>query len=464
MNDSILQLFDVQQEHQQELRMSSAKVRIAKLRRLKANILKFENRIFEALDADLRKNAYESALTEVYFIYSEIDFAIKRLPSWMRKKRKPHTLTSFLSKNWIQYESLGTSLIISPWNYPFQLSMSPLVSAIAAGCSVILKPSEYSPRTSEVIRDLINETFPEKEVKCVLGEKELATELLKLPFNKIFFTGNPEVGKIVMKTGAEHLSSVTLELGGKSPVIIAEDHDLKAAALKIAWGKLINAGQTCIAPDYLYIPQGAIETFTQAFQEACRELFYSDGTLDYKRYAKIINSRHQQRIERLLDDALMRDAKVLWQAEGEDHQSISPVLLTNVAQGSKIMEEEIFGPILPVIPYNDIQEVLDHINSNPKPLAMYIFSDSNSFTDTLLKHCSSGSVCINDVLIQVSNPNLPFGGVNHSGIGSCHGFYGFKAFSHERAIMKQTKFSFSKMIYPPYQGKESVFKLLKRWM
>jgi len=211
MNDSILQLFDVQQEHQQELRMSSAKVRIAKLRRLKANILKFENRIFEALDADLRKNAYESALTEVYFIYSEIDFAIKRLPSWMRKKRKPHTLTSFLSKNWIQYESLGTSLIISPWNYPFQLSMSPLVSAIAAGCSVILKPSEYSPRTSEVIRDLINETFPEKEVKCVLGEKELATELLKLPFNKIFFTGNPEVGKIVRKAGEEHRSSVTFE-------------------------------------------------------------------------------------------------------------------------------------------------------------------------------------------------------------------------------------------------------------
>src|SRR5690606_7479804 len=189
MNDSILQLFDVQQEHQQELRMSSAKVRIAKLRRLKANILKFAIRIFETLDAVLRKNAYESALTEVYFIYSEIDFAIKRPPSSMSKKRQPHTLSSFLSKNWIQYESLGTSLIISPWNYPFQLSMSPLVSAIAAGCSVILKPSEYSPKTSEVIKDLIEESFSEKEVKCLLGEKELATELLKLPFNKIFFTG-----------------------------------------------------------------------------------------------------------------------------------------------------------------------------------------------------------------------------------------------------------------------------------
>lgn len=464
MNDSILQLFDVQQGHQQELRMSSAGVRIGKLRRLKANILKFESRIFEALEADLRKNAYESALTEVYFIYSEIDYAIKRLPSWMRKKSKPYTFTSFLSKNWIQYESLGTSLIISPWNYPFQLSMSPLVSAIAAGCSVILKPSEYSPKTSEVIKDLIEETFSEKEVKCLLGEKELATELLKLPFNKIFFTGNPEVGKIVMKAGAEHLSSVTLELGGKSPVIIAEDYDLKAAALKIAWGKLINAGQTCIAPDYLFIPQGAVESFNIAFQDACRELFYQDGELDYNRYAKIINSRHQQRIEGLLDDALQRNAKILWQASGGDQQSISPVLITDVDQGSKIMEEEIFGPLLPVISYTNIQEVVEHINARPKPLAMYIFSDSGSFSNELLRRCSSGSVCINDVLIQVSNPNLPFGGVNHSGIGSCHGFYGFKAFSHERAIMKQTKFSFSKMIYPPYQGKESIFKLLKKWM
>ncbi len=464
MDTSIQQLFDVQMEHQLALRMSSLKDRVLKLKRLKEVISKYETQIFDALQNDLRKNPYESALTEVYFIYSEIDYAIKHLPNWMKKHKKPFTLTSFFSKNWIQYEALGTSLIISPWNYPFQLSMSPLVSAIAAGCSVILKPSEYSPKTSEVLQKIIEEAFPREEVACLIGERELATGLLALPFHKIFFTGSPEVGKIVMKAASEHLSSITLELGGKSPVIIDESCDLLDAANKIAWGKLINAGQTCIAPDYLFIPQGKINDFIVAFEDACKRMFYVGDAIDPNRYAKIINQKHKSRIEGLLEDAVKQGSKVNYVSKEIDGESLSPMLLTDVSKDCRIMEEEIFGPVLPIIPYGSIKEVIDYINSKPKPLSMYIFSKNQDSIALLSKSCSSGSVCINDVLIQVSNPNLPFGGVNYSGLGHCHGFYGFKAFSHERAFMKQTPFALSKMIYPPYEGKEKLFKLLKRWM
>lgn len=464
MEHSLSHVFAAQQERQHALRMTNAKERIAKLRRLKQAIAQYEDRLFEALQEDLRKNKQEAALTEVYFIYSEIDHAIKQLESWMAKKRKAFTLTSFLSSNWIQYEPLGNALIIAPWNYPFQLSMSPLVSAIAAGCTAILKPSEYSPRTAAMMQRLIRETFPKEEVDCFLGEKEVAIELLKLPFHKIFFTGSPEVGKQVMKAGAEHLANITLELGGKSPVVIGPDADIYEAATKIAWGKLINAGQTCIAPDYLYLPEDAIFAFCQAYQAAINRMFAQADIMYPERYAKIINSRHKKRLEALLLDAQQRNAIILWEGKVNEEDSLPPSLIAGLSPDSKLMQEEIFGPILPIIPYKNLKEVITHIQAKPKPLAMYIFAKNNKFINQLTQACSSGSVCINDVLIQVSNPNLPFGGVNHSGLGSCHGFYGFKAFSHERAMMKQTRFSLSAMIYPPYQGKDRLFNLLKRWM
>lgn len=466
MTDSIRAVFERQQKNKYALRFSTARQRISKLQSLKSAIEEFEEEIYAALQSDLRKSKFESAVTEVIFIYSEIDFAIKNLKKWMRPVYAGKSIASLFAKNRICYEPKGLCLIISPWNYPFQLMMSPLTSSIAAGNCAILKPSEFSPATSAVIAKIVEKVFSGDEIACFQGDQLVSEALLQLPFDHIFFTGSTAVGKVVMRAAAEHLGSVTLELGGKSPVVVDETANIKNAAAKIAWGKLVNAGQTCIAPDHVFIHRSKLDEFISYYKSAAAAMFLKDnGEVNELSYAKIINRRHADRLIDLINDAVAKGGDVAWGGEADLNElSLRPTLLCNLPADSKIMEEEIFGPILPVIPFDTLQVPIESINKKNKPLALYIFSESKANIKHLLTATSSGGACVNDVLIHISNPNLPFGGVNASGIGSCHGIFGFKTFSHERSVVFQSSLNMSSMIYPPYTRKDWVLKVLGKLM
>ena len=465
MEEQIKSVFDLQQKHKIELRKADAKTRIAKLKLLKQALENAEEDIFAALESDLRKNRFETAVTELFFTYAEIDQAIKKLRSWMKPKSAGRTMSNLFASNKIYYEPKGICLIIAPWNYPLQLIMSPLISAIAAGNCVILKPSELSGATAGMISKLISDTFDPKEIACFEGDAGVSTELLKLPFDHIFFTGSTAIGKVVMEAAAKNLSSVTLELGGKSPAIIDETCDLKKTAEKIAWGKLVNAGQTCIAPDYVLIKENKLNDFVIHYKTAVQKMFFEESIINKKDYAKIINTKQFLRLNKLIEEAL-HDGAVLALGGKSDEQdlTITPTLLTSVAEDSAIMQEEIFGPILPVITYDNLQEAIDFVNRKEKPLALYIFSGNKQYQNKILTETSAGGTCVNDVLVHIGNPNLPFGGVNNSGIGSCHGIFGFKTFSHERAVVFQSKLGLTKMIYPPYEKKMGLLKWLKKVM
>ncbi|WP_316750251.1 aldehyde dehydrogenase family protein [Pedobacter gandavensis] len=466
MIPTINSVFKAQQTHKYTLRNSNATQRIDKLNALKSSIEAYEKEIYAALKSDLRKSEFESAITEIVFIYSEIDFAIKHLSSWMRPVKVGKTITALMAKNRIYYEPKGVCLIISPWNYPFQLMMAPLISAIAAGNCAILKPSELSVATSSVICRIIEKCFEESEVCCFEGDAKISTHLLSLPFDHIFFTGSTAVGKIVMEAAAKNLTSLTLELGGKSPTLIDETANLDTAAEKIAWGKLTNAGQTCIAPDYILIHESLEQAFIEKYKTAVQKMFYTEsGTLNLDSYAKIINKRHFNRIEGLISDAVEKGATMPYGGKGEEAtQTIMPTILRGLPENANIMKEEIFGPVLPVIPFKTIEEAIALINKMDKPLALYVFSEDKNKIQQVIKNTSAGGTCVNDVLIHISNPKLPFGGVNGSGLGSCHGQFGFKTFSHERAVVFQSKLEMSTLIYPPYEKKGWVLKWLKKLM
>lgn len=466
MMHTINSVFKTQQAYKYTLRTSSAAQRINKLRRLKDCIEKNEERIYQALLSDLRKSRFEAAVTELIFTYSEIDFAIKNLNRWMRPKRIGKTLSGLTAKNRIYYEPKGVCLIIAPWNYPFQLMMSPLISAIAAGNTAMLKPSELSPETSSVIYRIIADCFEEQEVSCFEGDATVSTALLSLPFDHIFFTGSTAIGKIVMEAAAKNLSSITLELGGKSPVIIDASANLKEAAEKIAWGKLLNAGQTCIAPDYILIQTALLEPFIASYKTAVEKLFFNKpDTLNTEAYAKIINAHHFKRLEGLIQDAKDKGAEVIYGGDKDaETQTIYPTLVVKLPENAQLMQDEIFGPILPLISYQKIDEAIAFVNKKSKPLALYIFSRNQQNLKDIISQTSAGGTCVNDVLIHISNPNLPFGGVNASGMGSCHGQFGFRTFSHERAVVFQSRFNLSSLIYPPYKEKTGLLKWLKRLM
>lgn len=453
-------LFLAQNVNKQYIKMSDAAMRQAKLRRLKATIEKYEDAIFKALETDLRKNRFESALTEVYIIYTEINFAIKNLGRWMKPKKVSANRSNFFTKSQIVQEPKGLNLIIAPWNYPFQLLISPLISAIAAGNCAILKPSELAPATSGVLANLIQETFQPEEIALVEADAEVAKELLRLPFDHIFYTGSTAIGKEVMKAAAENLASVTLELGGKSPVIIHNSANLKKAAKKIAWGKWMNAGQTCIAPDYVFVHENQKDEFISLVKQQTENLYGKPvNTADY---GKIISKKHFFRIRHLIDDAVEKGAEVHFGAEYlSDELTIQPTVISSIKQHMEIAHEEIFGPVLLVFTYRLLSEVVLYLNAQPKPLAMYIFTRNLDVADELIARTSAGGTCVNDVMMHISNPNLPFGGVNHSGNGACHGRYGFKAFSHERAVMYQAGIDLNHLTYAPYAGKEKHLPLLK---
>jgi len=463
---TLQQLFEKQKANALTVRQTTAKQRCAKLRKLQQAIHALESEIYAALKADLRKPEFESAVFEVHVVQGEIAFAIDNLSEWMTPQRVSSNMVNMLTRNRIGYEPKGNCLIIAPWNYPFQLLLSPLVSAIAAGNCCVLKPSELAPATSAVLAKLIKQTFAENEVALVEGDVAVATTLLSLPFDHIFFTGSTAIGKVVMQAAAQHLASVTLELGGKSPAVVTPHADLKKAADKIAWGKWANAGQTCIAPDYVFVHESQQNEFVSLLKASVDKLYFQNKQLNKEDYGKIISARHFSRLKNLWEDAISKGAKA--ELEGvfsESDGTISPAILTQVDRNSRIMQEEIFGPILPVLTYKNSSEAIAYIRSHDKPLALYVFSNRNSEIKSLLEKTSSGGVCVNDVLIHLSNPYLPFGGVGPSGTGGSHGFFGFKAFSHERGIMYQNRFfDIGKIVYPPYKRKGIIGKILKRLM
>lgn len=463
MEEIIKSIFDLQQKHKFDLRKTDAKTRISKLKKLKQSLENAEEEIYASLQIDLRKSRFETAVTELFFTYAEIDHAIKNLNKWMKPKSAGRTISNLFASNKIYYEPKGICLIIAPWNYPLQLIMSPLISAIAAGNCVFLKPSELSNSTAGVINKIISETFEKAEIACFEGDVEISTALLKLPFDHIFFTGSTAVGKIVMEAASKNLTSVTLELGGKSPAIIDDTANLKTTAEKIAWGKLVNAGQTCIAPDYVLIDERLQNQFVKHFKVAILKMFFNGSEINKETYGKIINGKQFQRISLLLNNAIKDGAKLEFGGETIEHDlTILPTVLTSLNVESAIMQEEIFGPILPIITYRNLEDAIYFINQKNKPLALYVFSNNTKNQDKIISETSSGGTCVNDVLVHISNPNLPFGGVNNSGLGSCHGIFGFKAFSHERAVFFQSKLGMTKLIYPPY--KLSLLKWLKKLM
>ncbi len=462
----IQRVFDLQRQHQYVMSITTARERVGRLRKLQKAIEAYRERLTIAMHTDYRKPAAEVDISEIYPVVREIKTAITHIDRWMEAKAVATPLALIGSNSEVQPIPKGVVLIISPWNYPVNLTFYPLVSAIAAGNCVILKPSEMVPHTSAVMAELVRETFDEREVAIFEGDAATATALLKLPFNHIFYTGSPTVGKIVMQAAALNLCSVTLELGGKSPVIIDETANIKDAVNKVAAAKFINAGQTCIAPDYLLIHESVAESFFEGLKNNVAKSL-GQNPMDSVSYSRIVNARHTNRIKKLLDEAVSMGANMVFggQTNLDDHY-IAPTLLTNIPSDAQIMTEEIFGPILPVITFRNIDEAIEIVRAKYPPLAMYIFSSSRRNKKYILANTQAGDVCINDCAVHFLNDNLPFGGHNNSGIGKGHGEAGFKEFSHSRSVFRQqTFFNTFQFFYPPYTNfTRKLLNIVIRWL
>ena len=435
------------------LRKSSAAERSARLARLLDALMARREAFAAAFAKDLGKPAVEVDLTELLPVIDDIRHAQKHLKRWMRPQRVAPTLVTLGTKARIVYQPRGRCLIIGPWNYPVSTLVGPLVSAVAAGNTAILKPSEFTPNVNAVIGEIVAEVFEPAEVAMVEGAIETSTHLLALPFEHVFFTGSPAVGKVVMAAAAKHLASVTLELGGKSPVVVDASADLRHAAEHVMWGKLVNAGQTCVAPDHLYVHRSVMDRFVALCREVLAERFGADAAAvaASESLGRMVHSRHAQRVVALVDDAVAQGARVLaGGAHDAQRRYVAPTLLAEVPDAARIAQEEIFGPVLPIAPFDSLDEVIARINAAPKPLALYLWSRDAGAVEQLRSETSSGSFCVNLCLQQYAHQNLPFGGVNNSGIGNAHGFFGFKAFSHERAVLAGGPFSALKLLFPPY--------------
>ncbi|NEZ57135.1 aldehyde dehydrogenase [Adonisia turfae] len=418
--------------------------RLAQLAKLKQAIIDRQSDIVAAAKADLGRPEFE-AYFEIATL-SEINLALKKLKRWMKPKRVKSTLENFPSSAWVQPDPLGVVLIIGPWNYPFQLMVSPLVGAIAAGNCAILKPSEHAPHTANVVSDLIANTFDPNYVTVFEGDASVSQQLLAEKFDHIFFTGGTAIGRIIMAAAAKHLTPVTLELGGKSPCIIDADINLDHAAKRIAWGKFINAGQTCIAPDYLLIDRTVKDAFLAKLTVAIRE-FFGDDPSQSADLSRIINQRQFDRLTALLDSG---DVLIGGQTDAGTRY-MAPTVLNNVTWESPVMEDEIFGPILPILTYDQFDQALAQINARPKPLALYLFSRDQAKQQQVLTGTSSGGVCLNDTVLHIGVPDLPFGGVGQSGMGSYHGKATFDTFSHYKSVLKKTFLFDLDWRYAPYK-------------
>ena len=433
------------------------KFRIQNLKLLRSIIIKYEKEIQEALRLDLGKSETEAYMTEIGMVLDEIKYNIKHLAKWAKKKYVSTPLSQFPARSYRIPEPRGLVLIISPWNYPFLLSIQPLIGAIAAGNCVIIKPSEYSVNTSKLLKKILTEIYSEAYVTVVLGEKEVAQELLKEKFDYIFYTGSTKIGKIVMEAAAKNLTPVTLELGGKSPCIVDEKCNVELAAKRIAYGKILNSGQTCVAPDYVFVHQNVKEQFLNCLIKYLKN-FLGENALNNSDYPKIINKMQFNRIISLID----KEHVIYGGGYNRNILKIEPTILTIKDMTSKVMQEEIFGPILPIIGYNNLDYIINYININPKPLALYLFTNNKKIEKRILKEVSYGGGCINDTIIHLANKRLGFGGVGNSGIGEYHGKFSFDTFSHYKSIIKKSNHIDLPVRYHPYSKMKE--KLIRMFM
>lgn len=455
------QIFEKQKNHKWIAKNTSAQERIAKLKRLKEAIIQNRPEIYKALYEDFRKPKAEVEVSEIFPVLEEIQTLCSRLEGWMKPQHVSASIALLGTRSEIRYEARGQVLVMAPWNYPFNLFMIPVLSAFAAGNVVIGRPSNKVTATSKLCRKIISEVFAAEEVAVAEGDTKFADQLLALPFDHIFFTGSTSVGKKVMHAAAEHLASVTLELGGKSPTIIHQDADLEKAAERIVWAKFINAGQTCIAPDYCFVHESVHDLFVQTLTSRIRQIF-SDNPKSSPDLARVIDTHNFQRLQSLVQKSIESGAKLSSESFLTEitERYIPPTVLTEVKTDHAIMGEEIFGPILPLMKYKDLSEVIHYIRSQPKPLALYLFSRDQKTQQRVLNQTTSGGAVVNHLLIHFGNNQLPFGGVGASGLGHYHGQFGFKTFSHERSVVYQGRLlSMVDWLKPPYNSWLSQFSL-----
>lgn len=417
------------------------------LEKLQDLILENENLLYEAIYKDFGKSKFDTFTTEISFVLNDIKYYLKNLKSLSKPKKVRTNLANQFGKSRIHNEPLGNILVIGAWNYPYQLSLSPIVAALAAGNCCILKPSEIAENTMKVMAKIINENFPPEYLYVYEGGIDETTELLKLKFDKIFFTGSTKIGNIVYKAAAENLTPVVLELGGKSPAIITKDADLEVVAKRIVWGKFLNAGQTCVAPDYLLVEESIQEQFLEMLRKNIQQFKYEPQS---EHYTKIINQKNFQRLIKLIDQD-----KIYFGGNSDDEKRyIEPTILTNINWKDEVMQEEIFGPILPVISFTNFNLILNEIIELEKPLAAYLFTNNSEEKENFKNKISFGGGCINDVIMHLGNENLPFGGVGNSGIGNYHGKFGFETFSHQKAVLERSTWGEPNIKYPPYSEKK----------
>ena len=432
--------------------------RIENLKKLKNSIKKYENNIINALNIDLGKPEFEAYSNEVGFVYSTIDYFIKNLKSWTKVKKVKNDAAQLPGKSYIYKSHYGAVLIIGPYNYPFQLLIEPLIGAISGGNTVILKPSEYATKTEAIVEKIIKETFDEKYIAVVTGDYKVNSQLLDLEFDYIFFTGSVNVGKIVMEKASKHLTPVTLELGGKSPVIVDNTANLKVSAKRILWGKLTNAGQTCVAPDYILAHEDIYEELIKEFEKVIIE-FYGQDIINSKDFGRIINDRHMNRLNAILEHD---KNKITFGGEVDfEKRYISPTIIRDVTLEDAVMNEEIFGPIIPVIKYKNMEDIKYYISHHKNPLALYVFSEDENFSEDIINRFSFGGGCVNDTISHVASPYLPFGGIGSSGMGNYHGKASFDTFTHTKSIVKKSTKIDLKLVFPPYKDK---IKLIKKVM
>lgn len=431
----------------------NVKFRKMYLEKLRDLIILNENSLYEAIDKDFGKSQFETYVTEISFVLKDINYYLKNLNSLSKPKKVTTNLANQIATSKIHYEPLGCTLIIGAWNYPYQLSLSPLIASIAAGNCCILKPSEIAENTMKVMAKIINENFPQEYIYVFEGGIDETTEILKLKFDKIFFTGSTKVGKIVYKAAAEHLTPVTLELGGKSPVIVTKEANIEVAAKRIVWGKFLNAGQTCVAPDYILIEKSVKEQFLESLKKFIIEFKYD---VDSEQYTRIINKKNFERLVKLINPQ-----KVYFGGNfNEENLYLEPTILNNVNWEDDVMQDEIFGPILPILSFTNFHQALNSILELEKPLSAYIFTNNNEEKNLFTQKLSFGGGCINDVVMHLGNDNLPFGGVGNSGMGSYHGKFGFETFSHQKAILDRATWGEPDLKYPPYS--ENKIKWIKK--
>lgn len=452
---NIKDIFSAQRKFFNGNETKQLKFRTDALKGLRNSVLEHKEVITQALSEDLGKSEFESYLSEIAPALNELNCALKNLKHWMKRRNASTPMSCFPAISYLVSEPYGTSLIFSAWNYPFLLTVAPLVSSIAAGNCTVLKPSEHAPATSALISSMLGKIYPPEYVAVIEGDKHCAQSLLKEKSDLIFFTGGETAGKAVMKAAADNLTPVILELGGKSPCIVDQDADIAVAARRICWGKFLNAGQTCVAPDYLLIHHSVREKFLDLMKKYIKE-FFGENPLESTDYCRIVSKHHFQRLKSLLDSG-----RIFTGGDSDENSLyIAPTILRSVNVSDPVMQQEIFGPILPVFEFAHLTEAIEFVNSRPKPLALYYFAHSRAHKRRVINETSSGSVCINDVIMQLASENLPFGGVGPSGMGSYHGKFGFDTFSHCKAVMSRGTFMDVALRYPPYSAKK--LKLAKK--